>query len=209
MQWFEEKARVTWWRSLVTRSIEMAAKQQAAQQQLLQQQQVAATVEATATVAAPPTQQSASERPQLNARCFDHVETFVDGEGNWQTWSRKIETALWGVHGVLADVMTASETGEDRTTATVLNDATIVDADQAQCAKASRELYSLVARCTGSEAAMVARSVMGLDGVDAWSKLHANCSRRTLAIMFRVQRECTYPVSHVTAAVTRWVKWKS
>ena len=54
------------------------------------------------------------------------------------------------MHGVFADVMTASETGEDVSVVTVLNDATFVDADQAQCTKASRELYSLLARCTKS-----------------------------------------------------------
>ena len=46
------------------------------------------------------------------------------------------------MHGVLADVMTASETGEERTVVTVLNVAMFVDADQAQCTKARRELYS-------------------------------------------------------------------
>ena len=74
---------------------------------------------------APPTQQSASERPQLNARGFDKIETFVRGKDNWQTWSWKIKTPVSGRHGVLADVMTASETDEDRTIVTVLNDAQV------------------------------------------------------------------------------------
>ena len=57
---------------------------------------------------------------------------------------------------------------------TVPNDARLLDAE------ASRELYSLLARCTGSVAAMVVRSVTGLDGVEVRSKLHANYSRRAL-----------------------------
>ena len=32
-----------------------------------------------------------------------------------------------------------------------------------------------------------------MDGVRAWARLHANYSRRTLGMMFRVQRECMYP----------------
>ena len=52
--------------------------QQAAQQQLLQQQQQ------QQPLGAPPMQQSASERPQLNARSFDNIETFAGGEEIWQ-----------------------------------------------------------------------------------------------------------------------------
>ena len=54
-----------------------------------------------------------------------------------------------GTHGVLADVMTASVNGEDRTIVTVLDDAMFVEADQTQCTKASRELRRLLTRHTG------------------------------------------------------------
>ena len=42
---------------------------------------------------------------------------------------------------------------------------------------------------TESEAAMTVKSVTGLDGVDTWSKLHANYRTRMMGRMFRVQRE--------------------
>ena len=109
--------------------------QQAAQQQLLQQQQQ------QQPLGAPPTQQSASERPLLNARSFDNIDV-RRRRRNLATWSWEIKTAASGMHGVLADVMTASETGEDRT---VLNDVDFVDEDQAQCTKTS-----LLARHTRS-----------------------------------------------------------
>ena len=53
------------------------------------------------------------------------------------------------------------------------------------------------------------RSVTGLDGVESWARLHANYSRRTLGIIFRVQRECMYPkpakeVSQVRPAISQW-----
>ena len=54
-----------------------------------------------------------------------------------------------GTHGVLADVMTASVNGEDRSIMTVLDDAMFVEADQTQCTKASRELRRLLTRHTG------------------------------------------------------------
>ena len=51
--------------------------------------------------------------------------------------------------------------------------------------------------------------------MEAWSRLHANCSRRTLGIIFWVQRECMYPepakdVSPVRLTIMQWEeKWKS
>ena len=66
-------------------------------------------------------------------------------------------------------------------------DSRLLDADQAQCTNASRELHSLLARCTRSEAAMIVRSVTGPDGVEG-SKLHANHMTRTLAVMQREEK---------------------
>ena len=54
----------------------------------------------------------------------------------------------------------------------------------------------------------------GLDGVEAWARLHASCSRKTLGTRFRVQRECMYPkpatdLGQVTFAIMQWEeKWK-
>ena len=64
------------------------------------------------------------------------------------------------------------------------------------------------------EAAMIARRETGLDGVEAWSKLRANYSRRTLERVFRAQREFTYPnevkdLSLLTAAIMQCQEmWK-
>ena len=60
--------------------------------------------------------------------------------------------------------------------------------------KASRDMHSVLARYTSSDASTIATSVMESDGVRARVKLHANYSRRTLGRMFRVQRECMYPL---------------
>ena len=59
------------------------------------------------------------------------------------------------------------------------------DANREQCIKASKEMYSVLANCTNSEASTIAGSVSGLDGVEARAKLHAKCSRRTPGIIFR------------------------
>ena len=77
------------------------------------------------------------------------------------------------MHGVLADVMLASETGEDRTIATVLNDAIFAVADQAQCTERQQRTAQLVAQ----EHDVVWRQwwrATVMDGVEARSKLHSN-----------------------------------
>ena len=91
------------------------------------------------------------------------------------------------MHGVLADAMAASDTGEDRVSGMVLNEAVFAAADRAHSTKATRKLCSLLAKHTGTE---------------AWSGLHANSSRRA----FCAQREC----AHLTAVKdAREEEWKN
>ena len=80
-------------------------------------------------------------------------------------------------------------------------------ANRERCKKASREMYSVLARYTSSEAlTIVKKSVTEMDGLGAWARLHANCSTRTLGRMFRVQRE----VVPVRLAIIQWEeKWKA
>ena len=83
----------------------------------------------------------------MNARSFDNIETFVGGEENWQIWSWEVKTAVPGTHGVSADVMTASETGENMNTGTVLNDVEFVDVHKTQ----QRTVQRVRGRVHGSE----------------------------------------------------------
>ena len=55
------------------------------------------------------------ERPTVEHSRFRQHRDVCWRVENWQSWSWKIKTAVSGSHVVLADVMTASETGEDRT----------------------------------------------------------------------------------------------
>ena len=89
-----------------------------------------------------------------------------------------------------------------------------MDANRERCRKPSREMYSVLARYTSSEALTIVKSVTELDGVGAWARLHANQSRRELGRMFTVQRECMYPkpakdVGQVRLAIMQGEKkWK-
>ena len=60
----------------------------------------------------------------------------------------------------------------------------LVEVDQVKCMNVSREVYSMFARHTGSQAATIVRSVMGLDGSEAPKKLHASYNSRTLERVF-------------------------
>ena len=77
---------------------------------------------------------------------------------------------------------------EDRNVGTFLDDDEFVPVNEAQRTKTSRHVYGLFTKYMGSEAATTFRNVTGLDGGEAWSRLHASYNRRTLGIMFRVQR---------------------
>ena len=96
----------------------------------------------------------------------------------------------------------------------ILSEDAVLGANK-KCVKASRELYSVLARYTSFEASTIVRSVTGLDRVEAGPRRHANCSERTLGIRYRVQRECVYPkpakdVSQVRLAILqREEKWEA
>ena len=51
----------------------------------------------------------------------------------------------------------------------------------------------MLAMYINSEASTIVKSVTGLEGIVAWTSLHAKYSRRTLGRIFRAQREGMYP----------------
>ena len=113
---------------------------QAMQEQLLQQQQqqpLQQHQQQQQERQSAPQAQPTSERPQSDACGFDNIATFFGGEEYWQTWWWKIKTAVSGMHGVFADAVRASETGEYCNGPMVLNDDEFVAVDRAKRLKAS------------------------------------------------------------------------
>ena len=159
---------------------------------------------------APLTAGSGGQSRQLDPKGFDNIETLSGGEEQWQNWSWKIKTVISGTNGELAEILNAAERTGMKSTEEILREDQFVDANR----KASREMYTVLARYTSSEALTIVKSVTELDGVEARARLHANYSRRTLGRMFRVQRECMYPkpakyVGQVRLAIMQWEeKWK-
>ena len=158
---------------------------------------------------------NAKQSQQLILKGFDNIETFSGGEEQWQNWSWKVRTAVSGMSGELLEMLITAETSGTESKDEVLKEDRFVDANRERCMKTRREMCSVLARYTNSEASTIVKSVTELDGVGAWAKLHANYSRRTLGRMFRVQRECMYPkptkdVGQVRFAIMQWEeKWKA
>ena len=76
--------------------------------------------------------------------------------------------------------------------------------EQRNCIKASKELFSLLARYTNSEVSTIVRSVPGLVGLEACKIQQKNTENN-----FQVQRECTHPmptkdVSQVMLTIIQW-----
>ena len=63
------------------------------------------------------------------------------------------------MNGELAELSHAAEAGGVRNLEEILRMDALVDANKEKCAKASSELYSVVARWTSSEASSIVRSV--------------------------------------------------
>ena len=84
------------------------------------------------------------------------------------------------MNGDLAELLNAAETGGVRHLEKILTDDEFVGANREKCIKATEEMFSVLERYTNFEASTMVRSVTELDGVEAWARLHANCSSRTL-----------------------------
>ena len=192
----------------------MELMQQMQQQMRQMQHQEQQAHEAQTQQGAPPSGGNERQSQHLIMKGFDKIEVFSGGEEQWQNWSWKIRTAVSGMNEEFAEMLTTAETEGIESIEEVLREAKFVDANRERCVKAGKEMYGVLARYTTSEALTIVKSVSEMDGVRAWARLHANCSRRTLGRMFRVQLECMYPkpvkdVGQVRLAIMQWEeKWK-
>ena len=185
------------------------------QQQMRQMQhQEQQAHEAQTQQGAPPSGGNGRQSQQLIMTGFDVIETFSGGEEQWQNWSWKIKTAVSGMNEEFAEMLSAAGADGIESIEDVLREAKFVDANGDKCVKAGKEMFGVLARYENSEAPTTVKSAPEMDGVRAWTRLHVDYSRRTLEIMFRVQRECMYPklvkdVGHVRLAIMQWEeKWR-
>ena len=78
-----------------------------------------------------------------------------------------------------------------------------------------KEIFQHLVLNTEEEAKMFVKAVESADGFVAYSRLHAKYSRRDLARIMRIHKECTYPsqvkdVKLLTSAIFQWEdKWNA
>ena len=78
-----------------------------------------------------------------------------------------------------------------------------------------KEIFQHLVLSTEGEAKMVVKAMENADGFVAYSRLHAKYSRRTVARIMRIHKECMYPsqekdVKLLTSAIFQWEeKWKA
>ena len=78
-----------------------------------------------------------------------------------------------------------------------------------------KEIFQHLVLSTEGEAKMVVKAVENADGFVAYARLHAKYSRRTVARIMRIHKECMYPsqvkdVKLLTSAIFQWEdKWNA
>ena len=110
-----------------------------------------AAADATAArAAATPSVGNERQSQQLILKGFDDIETFSGGEEQWQNKSRKVKTAVSGMSGELVEMLITAEANGVESTEEMLRENRFVDANRERRMKASRKMYTVLARYTGS-----------------------------------------------------------
>ena len=79
----------------------------------------------------------------------------------------------------------------------------------------NKEIFQHLVLSTEGEAKMVVKAVENADGFVAYARMHAKYSRRTVARIMRIHKECMYPsqvkdVKLLTSAIFQWEdKWNA
>ena len=123
-----------------------------------------AAADATAArAAATPSVGNERQSQQLILKGFNDIETFSGGEEQWQNWSRKFKTAVSGMSGELVEMLITAEANGVESTEEMLRENRFVDGNRERRMKASRKMYTVLARYTGSEASTSVKSVTELE----------------------------------------------
>ena len=154
-------------------------------------------------------QNSGSVKQQLTTggvenRCSQKAKTI------WQNWLREGRRAVSGQDCKVTwqRCWRPAEAKGGQGAQPILGDK-FAEVEGKKSRRASRELHSTLARCTGSGSARMVRSGR------VWTRLHASCSSRALERMFKVQRQRMCPkvaedVSHCKIAnLQREEMWKT
>ena len=163
---------------------------------------------------------------RIEGKLVDNFRKFAGGESEWNAWADDlkivIDTRSEEVGTALEYVRALGKSDKEVLNAVQLKKAMYEDKDilngldqleVADVMRLSKELYRAIHMATTDEAKTVVRTVEDGDGFEAWGKLNAKYSQKTLSRMMRLQQECMYPkvakVGELVSAVLEWeARWK-
>ena len=163
----------------------------------------------------PTAQASSGRKVIIHPKCFSKIDKFPGGEEKWREWSYDFRMALATQNATLFEILNWVEENGEHT----LQEIMARDPEGSQNGRFNgmetidKELFQHLVLNTEGEAKMVVKAVESADGFVAYSRLHAKYSRRTLARLMRIHKECMYPsqvkdVKLLTSAILQWEsKW--
>ena len=167
-------------------------------------------------------QQAAATAPPgrkrtLHPKCFSRLDKFAGGEEKWREWSYDFRMATATQNATVFEILNWIEENGEHTFGEIMQ----MDPEGIKNGRFNgmetidKEIFQHLVLSTEGEAKMVVKAVENADGFEAYSRLHAKYSRRTVARIMRIHKECMYPsqvkdVKLLTSAIFQWEdKWNA
>ena len=153
----------------------------------------------------------------LHPKCFSRLDKFAGGEEKWREWSYDFRMATATQNATVFEILNWIEENGEHTFGEIMQ----MDPEGIQNGRFNgmetidKEIFQHLVLSTDGEAKMVVKAVENADGFVAYSRLHAKYSRRTVARIMRIHKECMYPsqvkdVKLLTSAIFQWEdKWNA
>ena len=152
----------------------------------------------------------------LHPKCFSRLDKFAGGEEKWRELSNDFRMATATQNATVFEILNWIEENGEHTFEEIME----TDREGIQNGRFNgmetidKEIFQHLVLST-EEAKMVVKAEENADGFVAYSRLHAKYSRRTLARIMRIHKECMYPsqvkdVKLLTSAIFQWEdKWNA
>ena len=153
----------------------------------------------------------------LHPKCFSRLDKFAGGEEKWREWSYDFRMATATQNATVFEILNWIEEDEEHTFGEIMER----DPQGMQNGRFNgmetidKEIFQHLVLSTEGEAKMVVKAMENADGFVAYSRLHAKYSRRTVARIMRIHKECMCPswmkdVKLLTSAIFQWEdKWNA
>ena len=131
----------------------------------------------------------------LHPKCFSRLDKFAGGKEKWREWCTTFRMATATQNATVFEILNWIEENGEHTFGEIME----TDPEGIQSgrfngmATIDKEVFQHLVLSTEEEAKMVVKAVENADGFVACSRLHAKYSRRTVARIMRIHKECMYP----------------